>query len=171
MRTLYLLRHAKSSWEDDALEDYERPLDERGQRAASVVGALLAQVGARVDLVLCSSAARARETAERLAHMTELPQPTVEDELYLASAGDLLDRLRRIPGSVSSVMLIGHNPGLGDLACTLGTDGDRADRQRMARKFPTGGLAIFDVGDPAGWSDLAPGGCELVRFIAPKDLV
>src|SRR5712691_5192063 len=113
MHTLYLLRHAKSDWSDPTLPDHERPLAQRGRRDAKRIGRHLVQLGIAPELVLCSSARRARETLERLQPAFGTTSTVkVEAELYAASSDQLLDRIRAVPEKVTSLMLIGHNPGL-----------------------------------------------------------
>src|SRR5262245_29809534 len=120
MATLHLLRHAKSSWDDPALPDHERPLAPRGRRDAKLIADHLLRERIAPELVLCSPALRTRQTLELVR-----PPGTIEleDALYGASSEELLARLRTVPGSVESVMLIGHNPGLQDLALDLAAGG------------------------------------------------
>ena len=166
---LFLLRHAKSSWSEPGLADRERPLAKRGRRAVGLLSAHLRNAALAPDLVLCSSATRARET---LAGVRDgLPAQIaveVEDGLYAADARTLLDRLRGLPEEVGSVMLVGHNPGLEDLASDLVGDGDPEARASMAIKYPTGALATLAI-DPA-WRDLAPGRARLEAFVVPRRL-
>lgn len=167
MRTLHLLRHAKAS--RDGADDRDRPLAARGVRAATVVGVYLAQEGLVPDLVLCSSARRAVETWEAVA--AQLPRPPRvrrEDSLYLAPPGELLARVREAPGAAHSVLVVGHNPGLFELAASLAA-GD-ADAVRRLGKFPTGALASFAL-EHGGWGELGPGRVTLAGFVAPADLV
>jgi phosphohistidine phosphatase len=162
-KTLFLLRHAKSSWEDPGLADHDRPLAPRGRRAAKLIAEHLRREGVGPSLVLCSSARRARETLDRVAPDGEA---RIEGELYGASATDLLARLRRVPGGVESVMLIGHNPAIHALAVRLACSGPT--RPALERKFPTGALATlaFD-GD---WQGLQAGTARLVAFVRPREL-
>ncbi|HYA44892.1 MAG TPA: histidine phosphatase family protein, partial [Acidimicrobiales bacterium] len=120
-RRLYLLRHAKSSWGEPNLEDRARPLAPRGLKAAKDVGDHMRKGTIAPALVLCSTALRARQTLEAL----RLPgEASYEDSLYGASAADLMARLRRLPATLGSVMLVGHNPGLQELAVSLVGKGD-----------------------------------------------
>ncbi len=169
---LDLLRHAKSSWADPDHDDHERPLNARGETAAGAIGRYLAARGSLPDVVLCSSARRARETWERVARELPAEHPVelaVEDSLYLASPGALLERLRAIPAQVTSAMLVGHNPGLAQLAGALSRE-DPFNRglDAMRAKYPTAGLATLRFEDP--WGELAVGRGDLVRFLTPKDL-
>jgi phosphohistidine phosphatase len=165
---LLLLRHAKSSWDAPELPDRERPLAVRGRRAAARRGAWLAERRLRVDRVLCSPSRRTRETLALLALDPEIPVHFAE-WLYLASARTLLARLRRLAKNVRSVLVIGHDPGLDQLAQRLAGGGRPQALRRLAKGFPTGALAELRVPD-AGWRALAPGSATLERFTRPKDL-
>jgi phosphohistidine phosphatase len=168
MRTLHLLRHAKSTRDGDA-GDAERPLAPRGVRAAALVGLHLAQEGLVPDLVLCSSARRAVETWQRAAaQLPCAPRVRREDALYLAAPEALLARVQRVDDAVRSLLLVGHNPGLLELATALAS-GD-ADAVRSLGKFPTAALASFALAR-GGWRALEPGRVSLVRFVRPADLV
>lgn len=166
---LYLLRHAKSSWAEDGLDDHARPLAPRGEDAVERLRRHVRRAGITPALVLCSSARRTVMTLEGIARALRKDVETViDDDLYAASAGRLLSRLRQVPDAVSSVMLIGHNPGLEDLADLLVGAGDEAPRARMAAKFPTAALATLRIG--GSWGDLAPGAATLEAFVVPRDL-
>jgi phosphohistidine phosphatase len=167
MKQLFLLRHAKSSWDDPELDDHDRPLAPRGRRATELIAKYLRREGIVPDLVLCSSALRTRQTLERIAPAWgDDVRVEVEAELYAASAGELLERLRAVADDVESVMLIGHNPGIEELALSLAGSGDELPALR--RKYPTAALATLEVDGP--WRDLAPGGAELTDFVKPKQL-
>jgi phosphohistidine phosphatase len=168
VRTLYLLRHAKSSWDDPSLADHDRPLAPRGIHATPYVADHLHQVGIVPDVVLCSSSRRTRETLDLLGGA--IPSDTevhVEEELYHATADALLDRLRTLPDSTQRAMLIGHNPAMQHLAVLLAASGQHLER--MARKFPTAALATLDAAID-GWTELAAGCAELAGFVRPDDL-
>ena len=169
VKRLYLLRHAKSSWDDPNLSDRDRPLAPRGRRAATRIGRHLRQVGIQPEEVLCSTAKRARQTLESVLPFLD-PDVSIhtEDEIYRADSDQLLQRLRRVSPTVGSVMLIGHNPSIQELALTLVGDGDGM-MARLAEKFPTAGLAAFTVGSDE-WSGLARGQAHLDRFLIPRDL-
>jgi phosphohistidine phosphatase len=170
MKRLLLLRHAKSSWGDDRLGDFERPLAPRGVHAAGAMARFLADEGLVPDLVLCSAAKRTVQTWTRIADkLGGKPKVRIEPELYLAEADALLDRLRAAPDKSATVMLIGHNPGMETLARLLAGAGDAAALRRMKAKFPTAALAVIDA-DVAHWSELARRRGRLVRFVTPKDL-
>jgi phosphohistidine phosphatase len=167
MKYLSLLRHAKSSWDDPHLPDRERPLAPRGRRAAKMMAAYLRHEKVTPALVLCSPARRTRETLALIAPALGDAQTSVEDGLYLAHAGELLERLRRLPETVTSVMLIGHNPSLHTLALTLAGRG--AGLGRLEAKFPTGALAILAI-PVESWGALEEGVAELTAYVTPKDL-
>ena len=161
---LYLLRHAKSSWDHPELADHDRPLAKRGRRATKALARYLREHEIAPELVLCSTARRARETLERIEPALGTPSVRYESELYAASAGALLERLREVPDEVSSVMLIGHNPGIEELAHGLA-----GPAPELGAKFPTGALAMLTL-TGARWRDLDRGGARLVGFVRPRDL-
>lgn len=167
MHTLYLLRHAKSSWADPTLADRKRPLAPRGKRDAKRIAKHLAGHGVEPELVLCSTAERTRETLELI--RSALPASTInlEDELYGATADSLLDRVRLVPETVASVMLIGHNPALQNLALELAASG--VELERVRAKFPTAGLATLTVANTS-WSELSPAQAVLAEWVVPKQL-
>lgn len=171
MRTLSLFRHAKSSWEDDSLDDHARPLAGRGRRAAPAMGAWLAREGTMPDLVYCSDAARALETWElAAAELDAAPPMEPVPDIYHAGADHLLGIVRSAPPDVRSLMLVGHNPGFHDLANGLVQPGEsRKAVKRLRQKLPTGAIVEieFDVDD---WSQVGPGSATLRRFVRPKDL-
>ena len=135
---LWLLRHAKSSWGDPDLADQDRPLAPRGEQAAARMRAYLAEHSIDPQLVLCSTARRAKETlAAVLPALGDDLEIRIEPALYTFDASDLVDRLRRLPPT-ASVLLIGHNPALQDLACRLVTGGERLGD--LTTKLPTGAL-------------------------------
>jgi phosphohistidine phosphatase len=167
MKRLLLLRHAKSSWDDPGLADHERPLAPRGRRATKVIARHLRATGAAPGVVLCSPSVRTRETLDGI--RSALPPKTpvsIEERLYAASAGDLLARLRELDDELDSAMLIGHNPGIHDLALALAGHGEKVAALRG--KFPTAALAT--VGFAGSWRDLGDGGAELTDFVTPREL-
>jgi phosphohistidine phosphatase len=167
MKRLYLLRHAKSSWDDPTLADHDRPLAPRGRRAANVMAENLRRKGIMPELVLCSPSRRTRQTLKRLAPVLGKDADVqIEPELYAASARELIEVLQGVPDEVESVMLIGHNPGLQDLALSLASAGSEIPRLRS--KFPTAALATLEF--KGTWRKLAPGSAELVSFVKPKEL-
>ena len=170
MKTVLLLRHAKSAWNDAGLSDHERPLSRRGERAAEALADYIAKKAPRPDLILCSTAARTRQTLAPLVHRLAAPAPPIllEKGLYLAPEATLLARLRKAPDDAGTVLLIGHNDGIGQLADALAGSGPAEALASLHEKFPTGALAILELDGP--WSDLAPGQARLVEFVRPRDL-
>jgi phosphohistidine phosphatase len=172
MRQLLLLRHAKSSWDDPKLSDHARPLNARGKRAANAIRVEIGKLGLAPDVILVSSARRTLQTLEALEPFDETPLIEPMDALYLATAPQLLRVLNNTAETVRSVMLIGHNPGLHDLAKLLvgerEADEDNLLIRRVTEAFPTGGLAEFAIASP--WSSLQTGGGRLLRFLVPREL-
>ncbi|MET1026857.1 MAG: histidine phosphatase family protein, partial [Dongiaceae bacterium] len=145
-KRLMLLRHAKSAWDQPELSDTERPLSKRGRRAAPLIGQFMLAEGLIPISVLCSTAVRARETWDLVAATWPHPPPQKPiAELYMSTPRDILAILRNKGGDAASLLVIGHNPGLGDLANWLADDGDAEAISRMRQKFPTTGLAIIDL--------------------------
>jgi phosphohistidine phosphatase len=166
-RTLYLLRHAKSSWDDPALPDHERPLAPRGEHACELVAEHLRSHDITPALVLCSSSTRTRETFERVSTGFSHPvEALIEDGLYTATASELLTRLRTVDDAAASVMLVGHCPAIQELAVSLLSA--KRQRQALLDKFPTGALATLTI--PKSWATLAPETATLIAFIKPRDL-
>jgi phosphohistidine phosphatase len=175
MRQLLLLRHAKSSWDDKTLPDQDRPLAPRGQRAAAAMRVALHELGLAPDLVLLSSSRRTRETVALLEPWDDAPLIEPLDAIYLATAPQLLNVLRGVAETVRSVMLVGHNPGLHELALLLlGPVGLKSPQpavgqatELLVAAYPTGALAEFSIAGP--WCQLSEGGGLLVRFLRPRD--
>ncbi len=161
MKTVWLFRHAKSSWHDLSLSDHERPLAPRGRKAAKRIRRYAAENGVRPELVLCSTAVRARDTLERVA--PGLGDPTVELDggIYHASAAHLLDRLAALDDRIARVMLVGHDPGLHDLACLLAPPGPE--------RLPTAALAELELSIEA-WAETRRGCGRLARLVLPRGL-
>ena len=170
MRRLYLLRHAKSDWGDERLDDHDRPLAPRGMRACTRMGAWLARTNGPPQLALCSSAVRAVDTLERiLPHLETPPSVRIDRGLYLAAPSELLLAVGRVEDSVDTLLVVGHNPGIHALAAQLTGDGEPAAARRLARKFPTAGLAELHF-PVESWSEIGASGGELLRFVTPREL-
>jgi len=170
MRKLFLLRHAKSSWDDPSLADFDRPLSQRGREAAARLAVFATRAGFAPDLALVSSARRTRETWAALAEILPSVPARFEPGLYAAGESDLLRRLRRLDATIGTVILVGHNPGVERLADSLGGGrGDRDALDRIARKYPTGSLAELAL-DIEAWDALAPDCGRLLRVTRPVDL-
>lgn len=171
MKTLYLLRHAKSSWSDPSLHDRDRPLNQRGRQAAPLMGRHMQQELYLPEIIYCSSAARTRETLTRLTgDWDEVPPVYIEDGLYEFGAGaSYLEVIRSAPDDTRSIMLIGHNPSMEMLADYLTAGGDQGALERMSFKFPTCALAVLSF-DLLQWSGVKEGSGRLENFIAPREL-
>ena len=166
-KLLYLLRHAKSDWDDPALADRDRPLAPRGRKAASALAGHIERSGISPALVLCSPARRTMDTLRLISGSFRDPvEILVEEELYGAGMGELLRRLRKVDETTPSVMLIGHNPAIHELAVALARSVD--DLEQLKRKFPTGAMATLAV--PGAWTDLGADPADLLEFALPREL-
>ena len=168
MKALHLLRHAKSSWDSPTLHDHDRPLAPRGLRACETMAAYLREESIRPDVVLCSTAARTRATLSGVLAGLGHPEPPVRFEaaIYEASAPTLMGMVSALPEEAGSAMLIGHQPGIGDLASRLAGSGERLDD--LERKFPTGALATLTI--ESSWAEAEEGSALLAAFVRPKEL-
>ncbi|MFI8516218.1 SixA phosphatase family protein [Streptomyces sp. NPDC085481] len=164
-RRIVLLRHAKADWPQTS--DHERPLAERGRTDAPVAGRRLADTGIDLDLALCSTAARTRETWKlAVQELPERPRTVYEDRLYEASLGELIALVNETPDTVNGLLLIGHNPGMHALADALAGEAEGDHLARMTRSgFPTAAFAVvtFD----GSWKSVEHGVGKLVEFWAP----
>lgn len=171
MKRLTLFRHAKSGWDEPVARDFDRPLNAKGKRAARTMGEWLRAQGATFDQITGSPAIRVVETLENLSlGLGETLAPAWDRRVYLASASTLLDVVQEAPDGAASLMLVGHNPGLEELALLLVPEcADDAVRNQVEEKFPTATIAeiAFDV---ARWDDVRPNGGALTRFVRPRDL-
>lgn len=171
MKTLTLLRHAKSGWDEPVTRDFDRPLNARGKRGAKVIGLHMRTGGHRFDYVVSSPAVRCVDTMEAVSDgYGETLHPVWDRRVYLASVGTLLDLVQDLPASATRVLLCGHNPGLEELALRLiPAHPEDALRNELAEKFPTGTLAELRLGVET-WMDVGAGCAILTRFIRPRDL-
>jgi phosphohistidine phosphatase len=165
-RLIHVFRHAKSSWADPDQDDRDRPLAPRGKRAARAMAKHMRAVDVAPALVLCSPAKRARQTLELIAPALGTPEMLTEKGLYAASAEELLERLRALPDSVPSVMIVGHNPGLQDLAGLLVRDAGK--RAKLVKRFPTAALATLAIEQT--WRELDSGTADLVAYADPHTI-
>jgi phosphohistidine phosphatase len=171
-RHLYLLRHAKSGWDDPSQPDHDRPLSDRGRQAVKVLARYVEQRDINPDLVLCSSARRTRETLDGV-----LPghPAVVERDLFLAGHEQLLQRLGQVEPEIRSVMIVGHNPALQVLTLHLaghesaGRAAGSEGLEEIRNKLPTGALVTLSF--DSLWPDLARGKAELVDYVRPKALL
>ncbi|KDN96383.1 SixA phosphatase family protein [Hydrogenovibrio marinus] len=165
LRELLLVRHAKSDWKED-LEDIDRPLSEKGKKAAGRLGQWLQDKNLIPTYILVSPAQRAQQTFKRLKFSKDICPHLTLDDLYLATQEQLIETLAQIPTHYERVMIIGHNPGLEELAQYLEHENHCDDCE--TRLFPTGSLAHFIL--PNSWENLSAGSGKLVQFIRPKDI-
>ena len=168
MKTLTLLRHAKSTWDDPVARDFDRPLNRRGRKAARAVGAEMRRLGLAFDAVIASPAVRVKETLAEVEQGYGGPlSPEYDQRVYLATPAALLDLVRGADDGAQRLLVVGHNPGMESLALEL-SDGAGL-RDEVAVKYPTGTLAEIDL--PArSWRQVAPGSGRIARFIRPRDL-
>jgi phosphohistidine phosphatase len=172
MRRLMLFRHAKTQSDAPSGRDQDRRLDERGCRDAAEIGGWIARNPPFPDLVQVSPAVRAQQTWEIAweAMKDRVPEPVVEsvDDIYGADPAQLLQAIRMAAASdPKRLVLVGHNPGMHELALALAGSGDAAGRKALADNLPTSGLAIFDF-DVKDWNDVAFRRGKLVLFVSPK---
>jgi phosphohistidine phosphatase len=174
MKTVIVLRHAKSDWSDIALRDFDRGLNDRGYRAAGVMGRWAALQKLTPDRIVASPAVRVVETLRRFreAHGA-CPNPAFDLRLYLASASTIAEAISETDASVSQLLVAGHSPGLEELILSaVPSDGRSPLRDDVAIKFPTAALAVLDF-DVADWLSLAKGyvgRAKLRAFVRPRDL-
>lgn len=163
MKTLILIRHAKSSWDNPGLSDHDRPLNKRGERDAPRMAEFAARNIQKPDLLLSSTAVRAYTTAKHFASAYQIPISQIQNnrEIYHASTSKLLKVVQQLPPDKSTVMLFGHNPGFTDFANAL------ANTQIL--NIPTCGIVSIDFVS-LQWIDLKPGGGKNKLFVFPKGI-
>jgi len=162
MKTLYVIRHAKSSWDDPELTDFERPLNERGKKDAPRMGKRLKEKDIHPQLLLSSPAKRAFSTSKRIADAIGYSRENIktEKELYHADAETILSILRKLGDNISTLMIFGHNPGLTDFVNQLG-------KNTSIENIPTCGVVAFSL-RIEHWRDLGFNSGELIFFDYPK---
>ncbi|MDB5647483.1 histidine phosphatase family protein [Methylobacterium sp.] len=168
MRRLILLRHAKSD-RPAGVSDLDRPLNSRGKRTAPRVGEYLAAEGLRPDAVVVSPSLRTRQTWDAVQPALKGPEPEIVQAIYEAPDSALLAVLRSTPDTAASLLMIGHNPGLQELALRLAGSGDKTGRKRLTVEFPTAAVAVIDF-EGETWGSVAAGSGRLERFVAPREL-
>lgn len=170
MTTLFLLRHAKAGWAEPGMRDFDRPLDATGKADAEAMGAAMRACGYAPELVLCSSAKRCRDTLDGLLRHSAIDHRRVShlDALYTEDAHGYLTIIHEYGQKAASMMIIGHNPMMEDLAMAISGDGEDQARGAMIGGFPTSGLAVIRFND--GISEAAPGKGYLEAFFTPADL-
>jgi phosphohistidine phosphatase len=168
-RRLVLLRHAKSAWPDVA--DHERPLARRGRRDAPVAGRWLRAAGRAPDRVICSTARRARETWQlAAAELDASPSVSFDQRVYGAAAGELLDLAREIAPRARTLLIVGHDPAMQELALSLASAraGDADALERVRFKFPTAAIAVLEF--TGAWQGLRSQQARLTAFVVPREL-
>ena len=161
MKTLLLLRHAKSSWDDSALRDFDRPLSARGKRNAPRMGKALEERGPLPDLIISSPAARAKETIEAVIKSANISiSPRFDESIYGASSAELMSIIRHLPGESSCALMVGHNPGFEDTVSRL---------TNSPARMPTAALACIEF-QVEGWEDVEDGQGKLLWLLTPKQL-
>lgn len=171
VKLLGLLRHAKSSWDDVEVRDFDRPLNKRGHKGAALMGRHIRDHGVHWDRIVASPALRVRETLDSVAG-TFKPMPPVawDNRIYLASPGTLIEVLHETEGDPAALLLVGHNPGLQEVLCDLASeDTENPLLDEASQKFPTAAFAVMEL-DVGQWADVRPGCARLVHFIRPRDL-
>jgi phosphohistidine phosphatase len=170
MLTLSLLRHAKSSWANPLLEDFDRPLAGRGEKSAPLTGAFIAERGLIPNLILCSGSVRTRETLDLAmdAWRTE-PEIVYDDALYHATVPALFAKMHAAPDEKAHVMMVGHNPGLHSFALQVVGTGDGPELRALAHGFPSGTLAVIAL-SKTHWRQIKPGDGHMTLFVSPRDL-
>lgn len=171
MKRLTVLRHAKSSWDDHSLDDFNRPLNDRGWKAARRIGKEMKHRNMRFDFAVASTAARVRETIDGLIETYGQPDFPIhfDARIYMASTDTLMEVVRDIPSDAERALLVGHNPGLEQLIVALTQDDHDGLRARVEGKYPTAALAVMKL-DIASWGDLEPASGKLTELILPRDL-
>ncbi|WP_019903028.1 histidine phosphatase family protein [Methylobacterium sp. 77] len=168
MRRLMLLRHAKSD-RSPGVRDIDRPLNPRGFKAAPQIGAYLAANALHPDKVVVSPSLRTRSTWDSVSEALGMAEADIVDAIYEAPSSSLLRVIRATPADVRTLLLIGHNPGIQDLALALVGDGPREATARLSVEFPTAALAVIDIEGDA-WTEFRAGKGRLDRFVTPKGL-
>jgi phosphohistidine phosphatase len=170
MRRLMLLRHAKSDWASPGTADRERPLNARGREAAPKMGTYMARHALVPDRIVASTATRVTETLNLLLPAFAKPPKVISDDrLYGAEVESLLGIVRETPASAHSLLLVGHNPDIAELAELLMASGDVDARQKLIEKFPTAALAVIDFAID-DWAKVHPRAGRLDRFVVPRAL-
>jgi len=166
MKTLFLLRHAKAAPGGPRLDYRERPLDDRGHGTAPVVAQYMKDRGYRPALVLCSPALRCRQTLDAVTEHLGDPPVRFEEDLYLAPPGLLHRRVSELDPAADSVLIVGHNPGIGEFARMFANPGDAHSRE-MGAKFPTAALAVL-TSDGGSWAEIGAAPLAIADFVTPK---
>lgn len=172
MKTLTILRHAKSGWDVQVERDFDRPINARGRRGAELIGQYVKRQAMAVDRIVASPAVRVTETLDLFQPAANLDtiEPVWDRRIYLASAATLIDVLRDTGKDATHLLIAGHNPGLEDLALMLVPEaGGGSLRERVEEKLPTSALVRLEL-DIADWQTLDVNMARIVDFIRPRDI-
>lgn len=171
MKTLGLFRHAKSDWNDARLRDFDRPLNARGRNGAALMGLHIRDYGTKWQRILASPAVRVTQTIELAAEAAgQIPPLNWDRRIYLASSPTLMELLREQEGDPSTVLMVGHNPGLEDLIFDLvPDDGSSPLRDLVEEKFPTAAFAVLELAIES-WDAIEEGCGRLIHLTRPRDL-
>ena len=170
-KTLILMRHAKSSWNNSHKDDFDRPLNSRGRENAQMVAKHIHSLGFKPELTLCSSAVRCKETLELV--IPYFPKKThirYLDDLYLAPERAILEMIKSIKLSINQMLVIGHNPGLSDLSQSLIYSSNKNNDYFETQQFPTSAASIFEM-SIKNWLDFKLSDSKIIDFITPKKLM
>ena len=170
MKTIFLLRHAKSSWQNHNLDDFDRPLSDRGIKACKKIGKYLKKKNISPDIVYCSTAVRAKQTWELVNRIVEKKENVLfKKNLYMSDLSNFIEIIKKTKKKFKSLMIVSHNPGIEYLALELSKDKNNEVYKKIYNKYPTGALVIIKYNiDKWNKVDLKKG--SLYKFIKPKEL-
>jgi phosphohistidine phosphatase len=170
MKTIFLLRHAKSSWDDVRLDDFDRPLSSRGIKSCKKMGKYLKKNRLIPDIVYCSSAIRAKQTWELVNRIVEKKENVIyEDSLYMSDFSNFINIIKKTKNNFKNLMIVSHNPGIENLALELSKDKNNEIYEKINIKFPTGALIIINF-NLNNWSKVDCKKGKLYEFVKPKEL-
>ena len=170
MKTIFLLRHAKSSWDDVSLDDFDRPLSPRGIKSCKKIGKYLKKNRLIPDIVYCSSAMRAKQTWELFNRIVDKKENILyEDSLYMSDFSNFINIIKKTKNNFKNLMFVSHNPGIENLALELSKDKSNEIYEKINIKFPTGALIIIKF-DLNNWSKVDCKKGKLYEFVKPKEL-
>lgn len=169
-RHLFLMRHGKASKEFDAYKDIDRPLIKRGKKDLKMVRKMFASLHVQPDIILCSPSARTEQTLDIIKKVFDDTETVFMEELYLATASELLRIIQNLPHGKKEVLIIGHNPGLAEFAEVICNDvaSDELAYHRLGKKFPTSAVAFFEL--TRTWKTISDNSADLIGFVRPTDL-
>jgi phosphohistidine phosphatase len=172
MKTLLLLRHAKSSWDNPVARDFDRPLNDRGRKAARRMGAYMKKEGLTPDFILCSPSVRTSQTLDLLLqNFSRPPEAEFPEGLYHGGPEGLMAAIKSAPKEANRLLVIAHNPGMQALAMQLSAfeGSNRKGQRRIEEKYPTAALSSYTL-DIDAWTEASPEIAKLEWFVTPKEL-